>query len=233
MSNPRSPGQLPAAGTTAMDASPAGSSQDPAVVITRTLSFYEANAAHYARSTLSLDLGKEQQQFLAALPPTAKRPARILDAGCGSGRDAAAFAARGFQVSAFDGCAQLVAQARALTGLPVAHLRFDEMRYLAQFDGIWACASLLHLPLPQLDDALARIHRALIAGGAFYACFKLGEGARIAEDGRYFTDFTPVRLADYFTARGFDVEALTLSRSPNQQGVDQQWVNAFSRKRPA
>lgn len=205
--------------------------RDPAAVVARTLSFYGTNAAQYAANTLTLDLGAEQQQFLAALPSKAVGGARLLDAGCGSGRDTLAFSARGFKVTAFDGCAPLVHQARALTGLPVRHLRFDQMDYQGQFEGVWACASLLHLPPAELDVAMAHIHRALTADGAFYACFKVGEAERIDSTGRYFNDFTPARLTSYLTGRGFDVEAVT--RSVNKLDAGTQWVNAFSRKRPA
>lgn len=203
--------------------------QDQAAVVARTLSFYETNAAQYVANTLTLDLGAEQQQFLASLPANAIGSTRLLDAGCGSGRDARAFSARGFQVTAFDGCAALALQARAFTGLPVRHLRFDEMDYAAQFEGVWACASLLHLPPAELGDAMSRIHRALTANGAFYACFKVGEGERIDSTGRYFNDFTPARLTGYLTECGFDVEAVT--SVDNKLDAGMQWVNAFSRKR--
>lgn len=200
----------------------------PAGILEHTLAFYAANAEHYATSTFNLDLGPEQRQFLASLPATAPATCRILDAGCGSGRDALAFASQGYAVTAFDGSAELVQQAQARTGLPVLHLRFADMAFEQSFEGIWACASLLHLPDEQLDQALARIHRALVPKGAFYACFKVGTTQRVDGAGRYFNDFTRARLTDYLTARGFDVEAVTLSG--NKLDSRMEWVNAFSRK---
>nr|QQZ48807.1 class I SAM-dependent methyltransferase [Phenylobacterium glaciei] len=69
----------------------------------------------------------------------------MLDAGCGSGRDALAFRGLGFQVTAFDGSSRMVEMAQAHTGLKVLHMDFSQVAWVAAFDGIWSCASLLHV----------------------------------------------------------------------------------------
>src|SRR5690606_40278168 len=95
--------------------------------------------------------------FLAALPVNA----HILDAGCGSGRDALAFQQLGYQISAFDASEPLAAHASQLLGVMVPVKRFADMDEIERYDGIWACASLLHVPENQLPDAFSRLWQAL------------------------------------------------------------------------
>ena len=83
-----------------------------------------------------------RQRFLACLPAGAA----ILDFGCGSGRDAKAFLELGFSVEASDGSEELCRRASELTGIPVKRMLFSELSAADRYDGIWACASILHLP---------------------------------------------------------------------------------------
>jgi 2-polyprenyl-3-methyl-5-hydroxy-6-metoxy-1,4-benzoquinol methylase len=85
---------------------------------------------------------RNYRPFLALLKPGA----RILDAGCGSGRDLKAFSERGYQVVGLDASELMVRLAREHSDQQVHHLAFQEVTYKEEFDGIWACASLLHVP---------------------------------------------------------------------------------------
>ena len=117
--------------------------------IRSTLAYYNSHADEFVRRTRNLDLSATREAFTALLP----RAGRILDAGCGSGRDSLAFLEGGFSVTAFDGSNALAQLASTLTGLRVLCLRFAELTFASEFDGVWACASLLHLPPDDLDDA--------------------------------------------------------------------------------
>jgi len=112
----------------------------------------------------------------------------ILDAGSGSGRDTREFVARGYLVEAFDASPRLAALSTRLTGVPTKILRFQDFNTKCHYDGIWACASLLHLKRNQLYDALSRLQQALRPHGVIYVSFKAGTAERIAPDGRRFTD---------------------------------------------
>ena len=81
----------------------------------------------------------------------------ILDAGCGSGRDALAFHRAGYRVTAFDASPEMCRMARQYTDLPVIQMTFQEMTWRSAFDGIWACASLLHVPQVELPDVLGTL----------------------------------------------------------------------------
>jgi SAM-dependent methyltransferase len=129
-------------------------------------------------------------RFLAHLP----QGGQILDAGCGSGRDALALRRLGYAVTAFEASPTLARLASDYCGLPVEVRRFQEVEWEDRFDGIWACASLLHVPLAELPEVLRRLGRALKSDGVLYASFKYGAGER-EHGGRRFTDLDEKRLA--------------------------------------
>ena len=126
-----------------------------------TNQYYEQFAAEFFGSTVGVDMAAIHQRFLAHLKPGA----HILDAGCGSGRDAKAFAVAGFKVTAFDASAELARLASAHCGFEVAVRRFEDIDEAEAFDGIWCCASLLHVPLSAIPTTLDRLWCALRPGG--------------------------------------------------------------------
>ncbi len=190
-----------------------------------TLAWYAANRIRFFEDTVSADMSALHARFLAHVPAGGL----ILDAGCGSGRDSKAFLTQGFRVSLFDASAELASLASAHVGQPVMVRAFREISERDCYDGIWACASLLHLPAAEIPDALHRLWAALKAGGVFYLSFKLGEGER-THDGRHFTDATEARLRDWLAALpSIDtVECWTSAdRRPGRTDV---WLNALVRR---
>ncbi|MEO8182857.1 MAG: class I SAM-dependent methyltransferase [Deltaproteobacteria bacterium] len=151
-----------------------------------TSNYYDEQAQAFLTRTLPLDLSHVRRPFVERLPSGA----RVLDAGCGSGRDAKAFLEAGFQVTAFDASREMARAASELTGLHVTQCAFLEFRSPELFDGIWACASLLHVPRAELRSTLEHLIALLRPGALLYASFKLGEHER-REGERYFNDATP------------------------------------------
>ena len=193
-----------------------------------TTHYYAEFAAEFFGATVGVDMAPIHQRFVAQLPPGA----HILDAGCGSGRDAKAFAGAGFQVTAFDASAELALLASAHCGFDVAVRRFEEVDELAQFDGIWCCASLLHVPLAAMPETLTRLWNALRPGGVLYLSFKHGTGERV-HGGRRFTDADEAVLCQWF-AHLPDVHPLevwlTDDQRPDRTGC---WTNALATRQPA
>jgi SAM-dependent methyltransferase len=148
--------------------------------------YYDAHADEYFKSSVNLDLHELYESFLKELRPGA----HILDAGCGSGRDTKAFLDRGYRVTAIDASPQLARLATAFTRHPCEVLSFQESEFRQEFDGIWACASLLHVAKDEIDDVMARFIRALKPGGTVYISLKEGEGERVSEDGRFFSYYS-------------------------------------------
>ena len=157
--------------------------QIPELPMTDSVDYYQKNAKEYFEQTLNVKLEKIHNRFLAYIPLYGK----ILDAGCGSGRDARAFQRAGYVVKAFDASPALAQKAENILGQPVELLRFQEVVFQDEFDGIWACASLLHVPPDELPDVFRRLHSALKNKGVLYASFKDGSGT-ICRQGRQFTN---------------------------------------------
>jgi SAM-dependent methyltransferase len=144
-----------------------------------TLDFYAREAETYAtRYTMS----EELPAFLDRLRPGS----RILELGCGGGRDSEAMLAAGFEAVPTDGSPELAAQAEKHLGRPVRVLLFEDIDFVAAFDGVWANACLLHAPKPSLPAIFKKIRRALRPGGVMYASFKTGAAEGIDRFGRYY-----------------------------------------------
>ena len=159
----------------------------------KTLQYYTENLQAFVDGTLSADMSEARQLFLQNLP----KHARLLDFGCGSGRDTKAFLNLGYQVDACDGSAELCQIAGEVTGIQIRQMLFQDLDDIAVYDGIWACASILHLPKDELKAVLEKTAAALKDYGVLYTSFKYGtfEGMR---GGRYFTDFTEDSLRVFF-----------------------------------
>ena len=151
----------------------------------RTLSYYDENAQNFIDGTVALDFSTVADRFASLL----SAGSRILDYGCGSGRDTKYFLKEGFQVDAMDGSKELCKYASDYTGIAVKCMLFQELDEIEKYDGIWACSSILHVPKKDLPDIFARMVKALKSDGVIYTSFKYGdfEGER---NGRYFSDFT-------------------------------------------
>lgn len=134
--------------------------------------YYNNFAAEYRASTISINMTNLYSRFLQYIP----QGGRILDAGCGPGRDAKAFKDMGYFVDAFDASEKMVLYAREHTGLPVQQLTFAELEKTECYDGVWACASLVHLCPAQIDESLNKLATSLVKGGVMFASFKYGSG---------------------------------------------------------
>jgi SAM-dependent methyltransferase len=193
-----------------------------------TRDYYDDNSEAYRERTRGCDLTALYDGFLSRLSPGA----HILDAGCGPGRDAAAFLRRGFRVTAIDASAAMVALATEATGQPARLLPFQSVEYRDEFDGIWANASLVHVPRAEIEDVVARLVRALRPGGVLHVSVKVGDGERIAADGRFFCDYTEATLGALLT-RHPSMHVVSMERSPPQrpQADAREWLMALAHKR--
>lgn len=187
-----------------------------------TIGYYDGIAKKFIADTANVEFGALQHEFVRRLP----EGGRILDLGCGSGRDFLAFLKAGFEVDAVDGSAQMVKTASELTGLPVAHALFADYEPEGLYDGIWACSSLLHVPVAELADVIARYARALVPGGIFYLSFKLGahDGMR---NGRWFTDLDEPAFRDLIAnVPELRIDRIELTGDVRPGRTDEKWLNA-------
>lgn len=192
-----------------------------AAALHRNLAYYDRNAAAYAGKTSDLDLSRFYDRFVEHI----RVGGHILDAGCGPGRDSRAFRDRfGFQVTAIDASPAMVREAWS-RGVPARVLSFQELGATEAFDGIWACASLLHVSRAELGEVLRRFARALRPGGALFASVRQGEGESNAPDGRFFTYFQSDEFIRYARETGLEVLE---AAGPDAEG----WIQ-FIFRRPA
>ncbi len=195
-------------------------------MVDQTLQYYEQHAEQFVASTLSADMADTRKRFTDCLPVGAL----ILDFGCGSGRDAKAFLDIGYRVDATDGSEELCQSASTLTGIPVKRMLFNELDAMDTYDGVWACASILHLPKGDLADVLRRIEKALKLGGILYASFKYGafEGMR---NGRYFSDFTEESVRKFWDVEtSMQIFDLWITEDVRPDRKDERWINLLARR---
>ena len=188
-----------------------------------TIGYYDGNVKKFIADTANVEFGALQKTFADMLP----EGGRILDLGCGSGRDSLAFLKAGFEVDAVDGSVQMVMAASELTGLSVVHALFADYEPEGLYDGIWACSSLLHVPVAELADVIAKYARALVPGGIFYLSFKLGnhDGMR---NGRWFTDLDESAFRDLVAnVPELRIDHIDVTSDVRPGRTDEKWLNAW------
>ena len=191
-----------------------------------TLDYYNKNSLDFVIATRDVNFGEIQNKFLSYIA----HDGVILDFGCGSGRDTKYFLSKGYAVEAWDGSIELCKAASEFTQIDVKNKLFQDLSVYSLYDGIWACSSILHLPLDELILVMTKIESALKNHGILYTSFKYGEfsGER---NGRYFTDMTE------------DIFDSILQRCPHFQIIEiwktgdvrpgrhaEQWLNILLRK---
>jgi len=192
--------------------------------------FYDIHADAFIAQTRGVDMAALRQRFLDSLPHRHSAAGRLLDAGCGAGRDARAFATVGYDVAAFDASPAMVAATEDYAGVPVRCMRFESFAWEHPFDGIWACASLLHVAEEDLPDVLSRLARHLLPGGVLYMSFKLGTG-RLIKDGRRFTDMTEAGLGAIIDGcSGLVGQEMWRSADRRPDRGSDTWLNALARR---
>jgi len=189
------------------------------------VNYYNVNAELFIQNTLNVDMEKLHQRFIDNLPKHSK----ILDAGCGSGRDTLAFMKMGFSVDAFDASIKMVESAKKLTGLPVKHNRFDQIQVVNEYHGIWSCASLLHIKRAELPSSMQVLANTLKDTGIWFISFKYGSEER-EKDGRFFTDLTEELLTDLVSeVKDIQIESMWTSVDQRPDRCEK-WLNALLRK---
>lgn len=191
-----------------------------------TIDYYNNNAESFISNTIDCEFSEMQDKFLNYLDNNAK----ILDLGCGSGRDSKYFLNKGFNITALDGSQELCKVAENIIGQKVVCQDFRNLDYNNEFDGIWACASLLHLRKEEIKTVIIKCIEALKTNGIFYCSFKYGnyEGNR---NGRYFTDLTEEEFNKVISKiNNIQIEEVFVSNDVRKGRENEQWLNIFIKK---
>ena len=193
----------------------------------QTLAFYEAQAPRYTMS-FGTSPSPHLDAFLNRLPPNA----RILELGCGGGRDAARMAERRFDVDPTDGSAAMVRKTQERFDLPARRMEFGALDAAEEYDAVWAHASLLHVGRIALPGVLSAIHRALRPEGLHYASYKLGLGEGRDGLGRLHNFPDPEWLLDTYRAAGFVIVDQIQYPGKGADGTMRDWIGVTCAKKP-
>ena len=193
-----------------------------------TLDYYNKNSEEYFNSTLNVDMTNTYKPFLKLVPKDGK----ILDLGCGSGRDSMNFIKLGYEVTAVDGSKQLAKKASALLGKEVIASTFEELELKEKFHGIWACASLLHIKREDLKTVLNNLYNNLDDNGVFYMSFKYGEKEYVDDKNRYFNCFTDESIISFINENTkYNILGLYITEDKLGRVNEVKWVNLICNKK--
>ncbi len=192
-----------------------------------TITYYNEHATAFIEETINVDFHGTQDHFLSLLP----RCAHILDFGCGSGRDIKYFRSKGFRAEGVDASDEMCYRASQYTETKVRKMLFQDLADIASFDGIWACASVLHVNSKELSSVLYKMANATVDEGIIYLSFKYGEYEGMRE-GRFYNDMTERKFRRILS----QVPSLKLEESWISSDVkpgleNDRWLNILLRKR--
>ena len=193
-----------------------------------TLDYYNKNSEEYFNSTLNVDMTNTYKEFLKLVPEGGK----ILDLGCGSGRDSMNFMKLGYEVTAVDGSKELAKKASVLLGKEVIVSTFEELELKEKFHGIWACASLLHIKREDLKTVLNNLYNNLEDNGVFYMSFKYGEKEYVDDKNRYFNCFTDESIIGFINENTkYNILGLYITEDKLGRVNEVKWLNLICNKK--
>tara|TARA_R100000656_G_C3957715_1_gene129458 strand:- start:1578 stop:2147 length:570 start_codon:yes stop_codon:yes gene_type:complete len=183
------------------------------------MNYYDAKSQEFIDSTLSLDMSALYAEF----EPYLKKDALILDLGCGPGRDLKYFNQK-YKAIGLEPSKNLATFARDYSGAEVIESDIQSFQTDVKLDGIWACASLLHLKSTELSPVFKKLSQLLKPNGIIYTSFKYGdfEGER---SGRYFTDLTEESIMAYLKESGFGIKHFWITEDLRPERGNEKWLN--------
>lgn len=191
-----------------------------------TLAYYNQNADIFIEGTQNADMSEQYHFFLKYLTPGSK----LLDLGCGSGRDSAYFSSLGFEVTAVDGSEELCKRVKAHHGIEALCINFEDISFDAEFDAIWACASLLHVKKADIPNIMKKVSTSLKPGGILYASFKYGSDECIS-NGRFFNNYTEHDINTLLTPENkLALLEYWITEDVRPDRAGEQWLNFIATK---
>jgi SAM-dependent methyltransferase len=195
---------------------------------TRTIGHYEAHAERFREGTLDHDVSQNYAALLEAIGGPA--PFTILDFGCGPGRDLAFFRSQGHVAIGLEGCAAFCEMARQHSGCEVLHQDFLDLALPpGRFDGVFANASLFHVPSRELPRVLSDLRAATKPGGVLFSSNPRGENEEGWRGDRYGCYWDFERWARIVEAAGYE-QVAHYYRPKDKPREEQPWLASVWRR---
>lgn len=190
----------------------------------QTEDYYNNNAEEFIERTFNINVSDTLAQFIQNLTPGAK----VLDVGCGSGRDTLTLKSLGYEVTAFDASEELVKLGSQKISHQILHMKIEDMNWKEEFDGAWAMASLLHLKKDEMPFNLQKIMDSLKPDGIFFMCLKAGQGEGYDDSGRFFSYYSIEEVTKLFRDIGYrDIQFFSAEDNLKREIV---WISALVKK---
>lgn len=201
-----------------------------------TIATYDKTAKEYIVKVQKYAPEEEREMFASMVKPGGK----ILDAGCGSGRDANHFASQGFTVTGIDLSDNLLSYAKEHADPNASFLKMDlrAINLTISFDGIWACASLLHLKRDECVTVLRNFQHMLRPGGVLFLLMKEGTGEQLVTSGtiegdtRFFTYYMSDEIRGLLEGVGLKmIDQYTWDQNDRDaERPHEVWISTFAKK---
>lgn len=190
----------------------------------KTLNYYNNNAKSFHENTFNVNMDTIYEKFLKYVNGNS-----ILDLGCGSGRDVKYFEEKGYEVIGIDFSQKLIEIGRNNVKSKLIVKDFLSLNYKEEFNGIWACASLLHLNIKDMKIVLDNIYNALKDDGVIYISLKYGDFEGYIDD-RFFKYVDEKSLDEIINTKKFEIleEFFTEDFRVNK---DFKWINLILKKK--
>lgn len=195
-------------------------------MVNSTVTFYNKTAQEFYNNTVNVDMSEHYRRFEKYLLPEN----RILDVGCGSGRDSQYFLGKGYKVDAFDASEEMVKLSTKLTGLSVKHAKFEDVEFDVLFNGLWASAALLHVDRGSIMDVLRRLAAMLYEDGVLFMSFKYGDKV-YEKDDRLFNCYDESSFSEMISSiPGLSILELYRTEDVRDERINEYWLSAIVEK---
>lgn len=194
-----------------------------------SIDYYNRYAVPYYEETVDASMEEVMKPFVELLFEESEN-AEVLDLGCGSGRDTLLLEEYGFYVTPMDGSEEMCKLAEVNTDKEVLQMTYDEMEFDDVFDGIWACASLIHLTEDEMRKVMKKLVQALKENGVLYFSVHRGDRDGIYH-GRYFHDYNRRELQSLMEEYPeLEVVDIWTTQDVRSEKSDKLWLNVLARK---
>lgn len=188
-----------------------------------TIDYYNRNADEYFAHTAEVSFDEIYSRFLKYIPDGG----RIMDLGCGSGRDVKWFCNHGYEAYGLDASRELVSKASDEYDIPIITGLIEEWTTSTPFDGVWCCASLMHLEDSALEQFFENLKYNLKQGGVLFMSVKSGIETGLDEQSRFLRDFTEEDVHEIITRHGeFELRELWYTKDKLARDTFR-WMNVI------